>query len=220
MTLLDVDLRADTGVGVLDQGVRPTCVAFAVSAAHEALRTRSGHARDHLAPEAIWSQAVGAGNASQFGMPLDAAAGCLTGTGQPSLVDWPYNPSLLHGTEVPPATTGTPPWNQANLERAVPALDGVEAELETWLAQGRVVAVVVALPHEFYRPVDGYVAEPVAGFGVTGLHAVACVGAVTDSSRGRLLIIKNSWGTAWGKDGYGYVPFSYLRSSFVVPETL
>lgn len=218
MTLADIDLSAHTGAEVLDQGERPLCVAFAVSAAHEALLSQRGARCDQLAPEPIWADAVASGVASPLGMPINAAAGGLDSPGQPPLADWPYSDSIGWGTEQPPPSAGTPPWNRASLTEFFPAMDGVEAELESWLERGRVVAVVVAVPPEFYRPIDGYVDEPVRGFAGTASHAVACVGAITHPDRGRMLYIKNSWGPLWGVGGYGYVPLSYLRLSVVVPQ--
>lgn len=221
MTLGDVDLRELTGESVLDQGNRPTCVAFAVSAAHEALRTRLGDDRTHLAPESIWAHAVAAGSASASGMPLASAVPALAEDGQPTLEQWPHNDSLGAGTETPPSFAGPAPWTTASLVMSAPCGDGVEAELELWLAQGRVVAVVLEVTPEFYRPdSSGRISEPRRGFGSGGLHAVACVGATTDPVHGRMLLVKNSWSEIWGDRGYGYVPLCYLRLSMAAPRPI
>jgi hypothetical protein len=45
---------------------------------------------------------------------------------------------------------------------------------------------------------------------VRGGHAVAVVGYKTD---GRF-IIRNSWGTSWGDNGFGYVSAEYIAASF------
>jgi C1A family cysteine protease len=43
---------------------------------------------------------------------------------------------------------------------------------------------------------------------VVGGHGVAAVGY--DDSRGRVLI-RNSWGTTWGNEGYGILPYEYVE---------
>lgn len=55
---------------------------------------------------------------------------------------------------------------------------------------------------------------PTAADSLQGGHAVMAVGyddnhIVPGSSRGSL-IIRNSWGTGWGDNGYGYLPYEYL----------
>lgn len=44
---------------------------------------------------------------------------------------------------------------------------------------------------------------------ILGGHAVMCVGYDTDK---QVFIIRNSWGTKWGDNGYGYMPFDYLTN--------
>ncbi len=43
---------------------------------------------------------------------------------------------------------------------------------------------------------------------VVGGHAMLCVGY--DEAE-NMFIVRNSWGHSWGKDGYCFVPFEYLR---------
>ncbi len=54
---------------------------------------------------------------------------------------------------------------------------------------------------------SGDIPFPKAGDKLEGGHAVVAVGY--DDARGRLLI-RNSWGTRWGADGYGTLPYEYV----------
>lgn len=208
----DIDLRSLVGDTVLDQGARPTCVPFATSAVHEASRTGSGAARAHLSPEAIWRTCVQRQLAGHYGMALMSATGALEVDGQPLLDDWPYNNTLGAGTEDAPATAGSPPWRQAALQPLPLLGDGLEVGIEAALTVGRAVILVIEITDEFEMAdhVDGHIAIPNIRAKHGGYHAVACVGARTDPDRGRLLLIKNSWGTDWGAAGYGWLPLEYL----------
>jgi hypothetical protein len=207
----DVDLRSFVGRGVLDQGHRPTCVAFAASVGHEALQNIANDPVDHLAPEALWWQATTAGLTSNRGMVLNDIGLALSGHGQPELSYWPYNPSLGAGTEEPPVGLQGPPWRRSVLNDLPLQHDGVESALEDELERSRPVVLIVEVTDEFLQPGDdGIVAIPDVRASSGGYHAVTCVGAATHPTRGRLLLIKNSWGTNWSVGGYCWLPLEYL----------
>tara|TARA_R110002051_G_scaffold60578_14_gene111094 strand:+ start:5347 stop:6018 length:672 start_codon:yes stop_codon:yes gene_type:complete len=204
----DIDLRVHIGSDVLDQGYRPTCVAFASSSAHEALL---GGAGSHLAPEAIWWQATVAGHTSANGMILDAAGPALTGYGQPGLSSWPYNHSLGAATEEPPTGLSKPPWRRANLQPVELKHDGIEDAIENELERTRPVILVIELTDGFHLPdEEGVVPAPDVRADAGGYHAVICVGAANHPVYGRMLLIKNSWGEDWGLGGYCWLPIGYL----------
>jgi hypothetical protein len=207
---IDIDLRDKLGPDVLDQENRPLCVTFAVSAAHEAHHSLADAEPGHLAPEAIWWHCTSLGQTSAAGMLLLDADSALRGPGQPGLADWPYNPALGSGTEDPPATI-TPPWNRAQLTPLTLNHDGSEDSLEESLEDGVPVVLVIEVTDEFRLPdAEGVIAVPDLRVDQGGYHAVVCVGAFTHPVHGRLLLIKNSWGTAWAVDGYGWLPVDYL----------
>ena len=57
---------------------------------------------------------------------------------------------------------------------------------------------------------SGIVSMPTSSEKVVGGHAVCCVGY--DDSK-QLFIVRNSWGTGWGLNGYCMMPYTYLSSS-------
>ena len=213
----DVDLRSLVGADTLDQGNRPTCVTFATSVAHEALASPV----EHFAPEALWWQATAAGHTSWCGMILDNVNVALLAHGQPALTAWPYDPDLGAGTEDPPATLAQPPWRRAQLQSVALRHDGVEDPLEDELAQAHPVILILEMTNEFDLPgPDGIVAIPDIRTNAGGYHAVTCVGAATHPVSGRLLLIKNSWGTDWGLGGYCWLPLDYLTGFAVQAATI
>jgi C1A family cysteine protease len=64
---------------------------------------------------------------------------------------------------------------------------------------------------------DGKMPMPGANEASIGGHAVFIAGYQTDPAieGGGYLIVKNSWSTAWGDNGYFYMPFAYVRPDLV-----
>lgn len=207
-----VDLRHLLIADVPDQGPRPLCVPFAVTAGHEALRTRSGTVQP-LAPEALWWSCTSRGRTSAQGVQVSDIALALARTGQPALENWPYSQSLGSGTEDPPAGVGPEPWLTASLRMIPLAHDGTEDEIEDRLSQDMPVLVVVEVTHEFESPdAEGHIQTPSLTAGPGDYHAVLAVGAATHPTHGRRLLVRNSWGPYWGLGGYGWLPLEYLIS--------
>ncbi|WP_298461259.1 C1 family peptidase [uncultured Cellulomonas sp.] len=207
----DIDLRGLVGDTILDQGYRPTCVAVATSAAHEALIGTPAAPSEDLAPEALWWHATRAGLTSAAGMLLRDVGPALNGPGQPELTKWPYNRALGAGTENPPDDLSDPPWHRARLDDLPLLHDGVEQPIEDALDTSYPVILILEVTDQFYNPdEDGIVALPGVRATAGGYHAVVCVGAATHPIHGRMLLVKNSWGPVWGLGGYGWLPLAYL----------
>jgi hypothetical protein len=92
-----------------------------------------------------------------------------------------FLPTVMTPDDMVNITDGTRRWTYADARRTVPTLDAD-------LLAGRLRAVA---------------SHPDAEYGG---HAVTIVGYTQDA-----FIVKNSWGTAWGDLGYGYVGFDYHR---------
>lgn len=68
------------------------------------------------------------------------------------------------------------------------------------------VAVAIAVPESMVWYADGVYDDPTCGSDMASLgHAVTAEGYGVDEVNGEYWIIKNSWSTWWGKDGYIYI---------------
>lgn len=212
----DVDLRGRIFSSLMSQGPRPLCVPISLSHAHDALGGSDPSVDTAKAPEAIWWHCAQRGQTHPDGMDLSHAGVALADSGQPPLREWPWNPNLGYGTEVPPTATGAPPWQQARTLIFEPSHDGVEDRIEDALAAGYPLVLVVEVTHEFENPApDGSIEVPDIRSPAGDYHAVLVVGCATDPVAGRRLLIRNSWSEAWGAAGYGWLPMDYLVANAV-----
>jgi hypothetical protein len=207
----DCDLRALVEPQIISQGPRPLCVPFALSLVHEARRTSEGASPEALSPESIWRFCTNRRQTGPDGMLITDAAAALAAEGQPSLHLWPYNTQLGVLTEDPPANVGNPPWYTRDIRELHLAHDGIENDLEDHLAAAAPIVLIVEVTNEFLGPDNqGYIGLPDLRAPASDYHAVVCLGAATHPTRGRHLLIRNSWGTYWGLGGYGWLPIEYL----------
>lgn len=81
--------------------------------------------------------------------------------------------------------------------------------MKNWLASEEPFTVGIAVYEEFESKSvasTGIVPMPTRKSRYLGGHAVVCCGYTTNN----YWIMRNSWGTRWGINGYFYLPFEYL----------
>lgn len=188
-----------------DQGSRPTCLAFAASDLHAALR----FGWEPLSCETLFFHAQRrAGRTPNEGATLSFVLEAVAQDGQPVEAGWPYR-----------STTPTPSdWTP-------PAFDGPiflrrgETTPASWprivesLDQGRPALILTTLSASFFTPdADGVVRAPAAERPDPALrHALVAVGhGVIDHQPA--LLVRNSWGAGWGRDGNAWLPADYLAA--------
>jgi len=196
------DLRALFGP-VRDQGQRSTCLAFATSDAHAALRG----AWEPLSCEFLFYHAQRRANRKPSqGAMLDATLDALRHDGQPHESGWLYlvDDPADFSKWVPPAGVA-PVFRRAGEEKRS-AMDTIIAEL----TQERPIIVLTRLSWSFdwVKP-DGIVDEATGEKPeMSRRHAVIAVGH-GDVRGQRAVLIRNSWGDGWGAGGYGWLTEKY-----------
>ncbi len=143
MTTITVlkDLRAELGAA-RNQGPRPTCLAFAVSDAHAALRPGWSPLSCEFA---FYHAQRRAGRPPGSGAVLPAMLATLCGDGQPEERGWPYLAAAPTDSAawVPPADVG-PRFGRAGVSHTATA-DAVIAQLDG----GRPVILLMMLSGSF-----------------------------------------------------------------------
>ena len=196
------DLRPKLGPA-RNQGSRPTCIAFAFSDGHAAVRKSN----DQMSVEHLYFNAVqrmpGRNPAEGVSMPVCIAA--LAGEGQCHEAGWPYVEAISAGEFRTPPATATPVFRRRSdiLSTSTMAIvDELEAE--------RPVVVALLLGERFYVPDDAGRVTPGSGDADTDYHAVLAVGHGRDGADPYILV-RNSWGAEWGFEGHSWVSTDYLR---------
>ncbi len=198
-----VDLRHLFG-HVRDQGARPTCLAFAVSDLHASLRG----AWSPLSPEYAYFHAQRrAGRLATQGSTLDSMLSALQDDGQPFEHDWPYQIRLTGVAALPQPPDITPLFRRTSA-LAKPAIDTIVDELQA----GRPSLVLMQLSSSFYWLGAGGLVDVIGGEkpDPSQRHAVVAVGHGKCGAE-RAVLVRNSWGSAWGMNGHGWLTEAFLQ---------
>ena len=192
---IDMDLRSTLGEA-RDQGSRPTCMAFAVSAAHEATRSST----DYLSAEFLFYSGTRRSHGDpKRGLTQVAVADALSNDGQPVEGAWPYS------LTVPDVAAWKPPANCDPVFKAsVTFASRTLAEVLALLRSGAPALLLMTLTTAMYVPdAEGIVRSGPGDRVTTNRHALLAVGSGHDGA-GEYLLVRNSWGTGWGIQGHAW----------------
>jgi C1A family cysteine protease len=192
---------------IQDQGDRGTCVAFAVTSAHERKRHQLSNALEKLSEEFLYWECKQIDGDLEEGTTFTSAAEALLKWGQPKDEIWPYTPvsSELPDRYVPPKNLGNTPFYNATLVPVHLSKSQVKAILLL-----RHVIVVGLILYDTFMAGTETIAMPSENSQALGTHAVTIVGYVEVTNTQGYFIIRNSWGEDWGVKGYAYLPYEYF----------
>jgi len=201
------------------------CAANSVVSALEILQIKAGEPYRHLSRLFLYYNArlTDGDPEKDVGTYLRTAYATLTGMGTCTEAAWPYDTDNVFLRPSWDAYRDAYP-NKINSYYRIAAYgkDLRDAIVRALEAQ-HPVSFGMIIDRDFMQNTDcdGVVAMPKETRTQCGGHAMLIVGC---KDYGNTLIVRNSWGTGWGDQGYCYVPFAYLEESnaddFWVPFAL
>jgi C1A family cysteine protease len=197
------DLRPRMGA-CRDQGQRPTCLAFAVSDAHAA--ARQNPQLEPLSPEYLFYHGTQRSphKDPKRGLTFNLAVTALEAEGQPHETAWPYIRTLPTDLK-----TWTPP-STVTVYRALVDRKGISGSaLREIIDQDKVPFAVVRITRSFFKPSSEGLIENKAPDQDSGLHGITVVGH-GEFQKSRVFLLRNSWGTRWGLNGYAWAFEDYI----------
>ncbi|MGY4509597.1 C1 family peptidase [Bradyrhizobium sp. USDA 3650] len=195
-----VDLRGSFGAA-RDQNPRPTCLAFAASDTHAALRP----GWTPLSAEWAYYHAVKRdGGLPQDGSTLASMLATIKHDGQPAESEWPYiqTAAINISSWLPTASPS------ALFFRDHAACGTTLTDVVDQLDSGVPVLITMTLSDAFYMP-DAGVVDRVEAIDSTRRHAVVAVGYGERAGK-MVSLVRNSWGEGWGLEGYAWLAENYL----------
>jgi C1A family cysteine protease len=189
---------------IADQGQLGSCTAFSmVKGLREYLQRKEGQAQTPLSPLFFYYQERAADGTigSDSGSTLTEGMSVLQHIGTSPESDDPYNIAQFKVKPSAQAYSDAGAW-KVKTTTQLASLDDVK----TALASGHAVSFGFTVYASFRNiKADGLMPTPKRGESVLGGHAVCAVGY--DDAK-QVLIVRNSWGTSWGDQGYFYMPYA------------
>lgn len=203
--MIDVlmDLRLRFGP-VRDQGMRPTCMAFAASDAN----AHASNAVEPFSVEFAFFHAVRRRRPfdPSFGVSFSQIADALQVDGQPTEQKWPYLlalPANILDWSPPPGCT---PLFRRDYEIEPGSLDRVFQLLRS----SQPVVLTMHISDSFYRPGSDGAVRAANGEPAVASHAVVAVGQGRENNT-QMILVRNSWGEMWGLNGHAWLSEGYLQ---------
>jgi C1A family cysteine protease len=206
-----VDLRS-LCTPIADQGQLGSCTAFAMGKGlREMIAKKNGENLAPVSPMFLYYEERVLEDSIDYdsGATMEDGMKVLTDTGVAKEATCPYD--IAHFTDKPSAAA----YAEAGEMKIHDAtnIQGLE-DTKTALNNGQAVAFGFRV-YDSFRKIgkDGMMPVPKPGEGVLGGHAVLAVGY--DDAK-KVLIVRNSWGTKWGDQGYFYMPYEVASSSQIM----
>jgi C1A family cysteine protease len=210
---LKVDLRPQCPP-VYDQGQLGSCTANAISGALQFLEGKEG-AKAPVMPSRLFiyynERALEGSTGSDSGAQIRDGIKTVAKQGFCPEAEWPYD--IARFAQKPPANC----YSDALKDRVSQYLRLAQAldPLLTCLASGYPFVLGFSVYESFESATvaqTGVANLPGPGEVLVGGHAVVAVGYDQSTQR---FIVRNSWGTGWGMQGYFTMPFQYLTDPFL-----
>jgi C1A family cysteine protease len=209
-----VDLRSHCPP-VYDQGQLGSCTANAIAGAYQFCEMKEGAANDFV-PSRLFiyynERVIEHTVASDSGAQIRDGIKSVANQGVCPEDLWPYN--IANFAERPPANC-----YQVALQNKVTLYQRLAQniyQMKACLASGFPFVFGFTVYDSFESPdvaKTGIVPMPSSDESVLGGHAVVAVG-YDDSQQS--FIVRNSWGSGWGLQGYFMMPYAYLTQAHPV----
>lgn len=194
---------------IYDQGALGSCTANAIGAAHHFEQIRQAPAKAFTPSRLFiyYNERVIEGTVNEdSGAMLRDGIKSVVKQGVCPEAEWPYVIGRFSRKPSPPCYTHALEHQVVSYRRLAQDLN----QMKGCLASGTPFVFGFSVYESFESATvarTGKVPMPGKGEPVLGGHAVMAVGY---SDADRRFLVRNSWGTTWGKKGYFTMPYDYL----------
>ncbi len=189
-----------------DQGDLGSCTANATSSAICLRRIKQG--KSFINPSRLFiyykTREIAGSISSDSGASIRQVIKSVAKYGYPSENLWPYLISKF----------AEKPSDEAHKEAMLHLVTKYESisnnldHIKSCLAEGYPVSLGVMVYESFETPIEGVIRMPKKREAFLGGHAIILIGY---DDKTKLFKFRNSWGSNWGDNGNGYLPYKYIQ---------